>query len=218
MFFLGFGASSLANPILSLIFYAPWLIEVLVIHNAAFTYLYTQNYSFALGGSFVSAILGYLIVLNSKPSMLRFKGSGKNIENTVLAFMVVFAVILALFDLFPVRSLLSLNYAPEMNYTQLNLALRLIPPNAMVMAQSSIAPHLYYVHDLELPPVDEPPWFRSVGVTVYWTQPDYIIINQNLQGYGELVNSTAFNIYNYTRENYTIYYNKSGTYIFKKIG
>ena len=218
-FFFSFGISSLANPVISLILYAPWLLEVLVIHNYAFTVPASQNYSFALGGSIVSAILGYMIITKGRISFLKFdRNTPKRFENKIFALIIILAIVIGAYNLVLVRHYLLLNYAPKLNYTQLGGALTMIPLNATVMAQANIAPHLYYIHGLELPPVDQPAWFEPVGVQVYWTKPDYIIVDKDIQGYSELINSSTFNIYNFTKDNYTIYYNKSDIYIYKRLG
>jgi hypothetical protein len=218
VFFFGFGVSSIANPIISLVAYSPWLLEVLLVHNVAFLNPYIQYYSFGLGGSFVSAILGYLIVSKKKIKILNFEFSNlKKYENTIAFSTILIALVIsATFLPFLGLNTFLLNYAPRLNYTQIDQALKLIPANATVMAQVTIAPHLYYVHNLELSPADVPEWFVPIGVQIYWTQPDYIVVDKNLAGYGELVNSSAFNIYNYTKYNYTVYYNQSGLYIYKR--
>ena len=219
VFYFGFGISSLANPIISLMLYAPWLLEVLVIHNYLFILPGSQNYSFALGGSVVSAILGCMIIMKGRISFLRFGKDGlKKFGRLLFALIIIFAVLIAAYNFFLVRHYLLLDYAPKLNYTMLNSALETIPANATVMAQTSIAPHLYYMHNLELSPADEPSWFEPVGVQVYWAQPDYIVVDRNLPGYDELINSSVFNIYNFTRLNYTVYYNNSGIYIYKRLG
>lgn len=219
VFLFGFGASSIINPIISIITFSPWLAEVLVIHNVAFLNPYIQYYSFGLGGSFVSAILGYLIISKKKITIFGKKIYDiKKYENIIAFCTLLAAILIALtFFLFLPYRIFLLHYAPPLNYTQINQALKLIPANATVMAQDTIAPHLFYIHNLELSPADSPEWFIQYGVEIYWTQPDYIVVDKNLSAYNELTNSTTFNIYNYTKYNYTVYYNQSGLYIFKRI-
>lgn len=217
VFFFGFGITSIFNPILSLLLYSPWLLEVLVVHNTVFLNPYNQYYSFALGGSVVSTVLGFLIIIKKKKKIFNLEIYNIKKYENIFAFGIIFlAVILFIMLSSIILNLYTLNYAPTLNYTQINQALTLIPPNATVMAQPNIAAHLYYVHNLELPPVDEPSWFVPVGVSVYWTQPQYIITDKSLQLYQGLVNSSTFNINNYTARNYSLIYNKSGINIFKR--
>jgi uncharacterized membrane protein len=220
VFFFGFGVSSFVNPLISLISYSPWLFEVLIAHNVGFTSPATQYYSYALGGSVISAILGYMILSKTKLKLFGFELYNIQKNGTFIAFYIL---LLAVFISVPVLgllgNLLQINYAPKLNYTQINDVLKTIPNNSTVMAQGTIAPHLYYIHNLELSPVygsaNTTPYFLA-----YWVKPKYIILDTNLYSANEFSNSTSnesFNIHNYTEENnYTLYYNKSGLMIYKK--
>jgi uncharacterized membrane protein len=219
IFFFGFGASSFFNPVISLILYSPWLLEVLVVHNLGFVVPIGQYYAYALSGSMVSAILGYMMISKSKIKLfgLDLHNLIKN-EKLIAIYILFFAIIISSL-LVPLLygKYLSLNYAPKLNYTQINEALKFIPSNSTVMAQASIAPHLYYIHSLELFPTIKSGYYIISGVQVYWTKPNYIIIDNDLPvEEGEFVNS-SFNISNYIKENYTISYNQSGLYIYKEI-
>lgn len=73
VFLYSFGPAPLANLLISLILYSPWLVELVVIHNPWFIFPFSQDYSYALGASLVSAILGYLILSEGKLKLLNLK-------------------------------------------------------------------------------------------------------------------------------------------------
>ena len=96
------------------------------------------------------------------------------------------------------------------------MGLEMIPKNASVMAQPTLALHIFYIHNLELPPIYGNDGYYLSNLTVYWFKPTYIVMDKNLSDYGDFLNS-SFNVYNYMDKNYTLYYNQSGFYIYKRI-
>jgi uncharacterized membrane protein len=223
MLLFGFGILTMANPLISIILYSPWLFEVFVEHDPFFVAQTYQYLAYVVGASYVSAIIGYLILSkrhkSAKASISLLNINIKKSRWVSPAFVLTLSIIISVEMFFVSGAYYTAFYTPNSaNYTQINSALALIPINATVMAQQPIAAHLYYIKELELPPPDNPinPALWHINVTTYWFKPQYVVIDSRLSSYSELVNSSNFNIYNYTKYNYTVYYNESGLEIFKK--
>ncbi len=216
--FIGFGISSFVNPLITLILISTWLFEAFVLHDFLFVSQNSQYYANFVGASYVAAILGYLMLSKNKQKLF---GIIKIDPEKSVLFNPLFIIIIVVM-MFPIYSGIGILTLPSsnqpINYTQINNAIHLIPINSTVMAQISIAPHLYYIKNLELAPSDNPIKIWSTNLTVTWFEPQYIVVDPKLNGYSELVNSTEFNLYKYMGNNYTVYYNQSGLYIFKRIG
>jgi hypothetical protein len=115
------------------------------------------------------------------------------------AFYISMAALIATFPL----SVLTFASAHNLNYTQISNEIALLPRNASVMAQSSIATHLFSIRELELSPQESNQTVELFNFRTYWFTPDYIVTDENVS--------------NYTAGNYATYYNYSGIYIFKRI-
>lgn len=222
--FLGFGAASSLSVPVGVVFYLPWLFEVFVIHNLGFAFFGFQYYAYALGGSFIAAVLGFLIFSKNKKSICKkLRADVKAVEVFMFASIIVFAVVFSVVGLSESDiSLFTLQPHPNINYAQMSNALAAIPENASVMAQAPIAAHLFYIHNLELPPIYNKTNSAVLGyLTVYWFVPDYIAIDKNLSNYYYLTHynltNQTFNVYQYMGKNYTISYNNSDLYIYKRI-
>ncbi len=222
--FLGFGASSLFSLIFGTIMYLPWLFEVFVIHNWGFASFSFEYYAYVLAGSFISAILGFIVFNDNKDKISKkLHINLKTIEAFIFASIFVFSIVFSFVGLTEINIYtLGLQSHPNVNYTQLNLELATIPKNASIMAQVPIAAHIFYIHNLELLPIYNKTNTAVLGyLTVYWFVPDYIIIDKNLSDYYYLTHynltNDTFNIYQYMGKNYTVYYNNSDLYIYKRI-
>lgn len=221
--FLGFGATSLVSPILSMILLSPWLGELFIINNVTFAYPQFQNLGFFAGASAVAAIMGLLIIKEKKTFLSRWINyDSKKFEKAFLLYTLASTIILSYVILIGTNSLASLllRNATAMNYSQIDGVLATIPLNASVLAQVSIAPHLYMHCDLELPPiVGSSSWYSSDIHTVFWFKPDYIVADKNLPEYDLIENNGAgFELPGYVKGNYTLEYNNSDIYLFKKNG
>lgn len=217
VFFLGFGLSTFFNPLLSIVLYSPWWLEVFFVHNMAFVYPYFQYYSFALGGSIASAILGLQLIFRDKGRRIGSDNWRTRFDYMVAMLIVICGLFVSLAALgFMNPALLLVNYAQQLNYTALDRAVGLIPANAGVMAQGQIAPHLFYVRDLELSQADSPLWFAPVGLRVYWFKPEYIIVSEHLEGYAKILNASPFSDKNFTAE-YSVYFSMNGTSVFRSV-
>lgn len=221
--FFGFGAGSALSLPVGFVFYLPWLFEVFAIHNWGFAYFSLEYYAYALGGSFIAAVLGLDIFLKYKKSICkRIKIDVKAIEAFMFASIFVFSIVFSAVGLTEINiGALALQNRPNINYAQMDGALATIPQNASVMAQAPIAAHLFYIHNLELPPIYNKTNTATIGyLTVFWFKPDYIVIDKNLSDYYYLehynLTNQTFNVYQYTGRNYSVYYNNSDLYIYKR--
>lgn len=220
--FFGFGITSIMDPILSIVLYSPWILEVFYLQNSSFASFDSQYYGYIVGAGLVSAILGYIILARKSNVSKLDKINAKTVRFvslSILAFSLIFSVIGLLSGFYLNYSSLSLLTFPKsnVNATQINSVLSMIPGNASVLTQISIAPHLFYIRNLELPPIYTPENSGVVSnLTVLWVAPDYIVIDKNLFDYGTFVNY-SFDVYDYMGNNYTTYYNNSGIYIYKRI-
>lgn len=224
---LGFGLSPLANPLISIVLYSPWIILVLVLHGVTAISFYHQYYSYALGGAVVSAILGFLIISDKErgSSLLRKNYSPKKnqafILPQILSYSILISLLLAIWpSLFPIL------HNPNANMAQLDQVVSTIPSNASVMAQANIAPHLSYLRNLELLTSNYSGSITSesnIGGNPYWFVPEYIILDENTtyaclscNGPPNPSNSLMRSLLNYTSKNYTEIYNQSGIILFKR--
>jgi hypothetical protein len=215
---LGFGVSSLLNPIGSLIAYSPWIVEVFGLHNLIFASFASQYYGYIVGASFVSALLGLLVLFRYKKKISEMlRTDVRTLEAFVFLSMFVLALVTTVVVLpFGIKlSLLKLQSIPNVSISQIDTGLATIPENASVMTTPYIMPHLYYVRNLELTPVYNNSGLYASNLTVYWFVPDYIVVDRNLEDYN-YVSNVPFDVYTYMGDNYTQYYNDSGLYIYKR--
>lgn len=229
LLFLGFGISSLADPVVAVLLISPWLFEVFVLRNFTFAAFDLDYYSFAVGGSAIAAILGAKIILDNgsfmyrKISILSKKGGRVQviaILSCITALFIVFFYSLIVGPSFPISS------APiYKNYTQIRAALSTIPSNANVMVQANIYPHLYYIEHLEFPPdttyTESIPYGTyTLNVSFYWFKPNYVVIyptkNVWFGSFNNSFDTNTFNIYTYMGSNFTLYNSTDGVYIYKR--
>jgi len=222
--FLGSGAASSLSLPVAIVFYLPWLFEVFIIHNWGFASFCFEYYAYVVGGSFVAGVLGFSIFLRNKNSICKKLGIDiKAMEAFMFASIFVFSVVFSVVGLTEFNAnILTMQSYPNINYAQMNNALATIPKNASVMAQTPIAARLFYIHNLELPPIYNKTNTAVLGyLTVFWFVPDYIVVDKNLSDYYYLTHynltNQTFNVYQYMGKNYTLYYNNSDLYIYKRI-
>lgn len=228
--FFGFGLTSLVNLLVSLAMYLPYIFGAFVSKLPAFPAFYFQYYSYVLGGSFVSAAIGYLALIRRKVNtrlfgLDRMEGSkyAASVEKLSLMFLIV-----VIFCSYVTSLIVYASTSPtliaqrQLNYTQINQVLAAIPENSTVMAQTTLTPHLFRVHSLELPinsasaNCNSSSGDYTTKLVFYWFKPDYIVADEYLAGYGDF-NDACFNLASYMAHNYTTYYNSSGLYIFRRI-
>jgi len=218
--FLGFGTTSLVNPLLSILLVSPWIGEVFILHNLVFATFNNEYYAYAIGGALVSAVLGMLIISKAKmPGLLGrlFPSNLYQISGTIFSLSIMISLLLFLIT-FPLPPFL-LNGAPNLNYTQINFLISQIPANAYLMSDVSLNPHLYYVQNLELTPNIQlkgftPSGFSTIDAPLYWFRPTYIAFDTNFSDFGTIQNAN-FSIYAYMGSNYTLYRSAGGLQIYR---
>lgn len=217
----GFGISSMANPIISLILYSPWLALILIVGYLSAAYPYYQYYAFVVGGSLIAAILGFMIISKGRawlPYLNKHYDIKRN-EPFISTFTFSYALILSIFIFSGLSGILLSAHPKLADAAQLNRLLATIPQNSSIMAESNIAAHLFYVRNLELIPIsyNAPITTESnVGETPFWFAPEYIILDTSFYFTNPQLNRTLPGLLNYTRENYTLTYNQSGIMLFKR--
>jgi uncharacterized membrane protein len=202
--FLAFGISTLIAFIPSIIFLAPWLVEVFVVRNYLFITPYMQYYAYAIGG-IAGAILGIHAIRQK---------SIKISENALLEAIAVFSVVflVSFIAVYPLQS----PYALHSNYNSIDTLLASLPGNATVLAQGSITPHLYNRLFVENAPDEKPKWFEPLNYTTYWFKPEYIIIDTQVSDFAAM-DSGSFNVYEYVSANYTVYDDLDNITVYKQI-
>ncbi len=215
--FFGYGYTSLSNLFISLLMFAPWLKGALIspANQALFG---LQYYGFVEGASVVAAVIGILVL----------RKKGKNLsDGFLMKSILLFAILIPLlaasaasvlvFDM--ANSFLGLHGFMQASeptaYSSLLKAISLIPRNASVLSQSEIAPHLYYICNLEYSKSQVPGMPLSIALYV---KPQYIIMDKYLGDYQSFIDPSVFNITGYISGNYTLVYNQSGAMLYKANG
>jgi hypothetical protein len=225
---LGFGISSFADPILMIILISPWLFEVLILHNFNFASFYLDYYSFAIAGSAIAAVLGIKIIFEGKSFLFNKLILLRRMEKEKLVFHLIIILVLStvffyILSIPPSFPLISGSI--YRNYTQIQATLSKIPPNANVMLQSNIYPHLYYIDHLEFPPntiynESIPGGIYNATLSFYWFKPNYVVIypskNVWFASYNNDFNTSKFNIYTYMGSNFTLYNSADGVEIYRR--
>lgn len=210
----GFGQYALKVPLITLILISPWLFEVLVLHNPVFPTLYNEYYAYAIGGAVVAACLGIM-------KTIQRKGMKYVKPFSILLVAVIISGYTLLFT--PINQANNpLVWLSPQNSTlsSINNGISLINNNATVMAQQSIAAHMYGFRNLEMPPdlrlyAFTQNGFTSVNVSFYRFMPDYIVLDEKLADYSTM-NNSEFDVYTYMADNYTLYYSNGGLEIYKR--
>ncbi|MGC8710582.1 MAG: DUF2079 domain-containing protein [Candidatus Micrarchaeia archaeon] len=202
---LAFGIGTAFALIPTIVFIAPWLVEVFIVRNYLFITPYMQYYAYAIGGV-AGAVLGIKAVMGDK------HGIG---ENKIIASIAIFAIIFifTFLAIYPIQN----PYAVQnSSYANVSKALAALPINASVLAQGSITPHLCNRLLVENAPDEKPKWFEPLNYTTYWFKPGYIIIDPELSDFSP-VNSSAFSIFDYVSANYTVYEKLGSITIYKRV-
>ena len=215
LIFLGFGFTSLADIVFSLLLFSAWILEAFVVRDPLLSTFEGQYYGLVIGASFVAALVG-LMIMKDRYAPILTRRYREKYENAVFLLILVTALVLSLatLPLVNVWSTLLFRGAPSFNYAQLNSVIAMIPHNASVMAQEGFTAHLFYICNLEIPPERLTNPVEPLNIPL-WTRPDYIIIDSNLPYYSNF-NTSSFSIRNYTRFNYTEIYNNSGVVLYKE--
>jgi uncharacterized membrane protein len=201
---LGFGFHAIRRiPIIALILISPWLFEVFLLHNPIFPTLVNEYYAYALGGAVIAACLG-IITATKKANIKPLKASFDIILIALLILIYASSILLpAIPQTNPLKW--SIKNSTTASIGTATLALN---TNSSIMSQPSIAAHLYRFEGLEMPPdvrlyAFTQSGFIATNVSFYSGRPDYIMLDKNLSDYG-LMNGSAFNVYAYMGDNYTL--------------
>ncbi|MDE1865682.1 MAG: DUF2079 domain-containing protein [Candidatus Micrarchaeota archaeon] len=219
--FFGFGLTGFRNIVLTGILISPWVLELIVIHNTDFAALIGYYYSYSLGGALAAAALGFMIIMGKRGSKDRNRLIG--ILAAVTIVLSVFLSLGFLFEPYYFQHFVPSNWTVVSNYSQVEGFLMTIPPNSSVMAQPSIAAHLYWIKYIELPP-NETVWgFTQTGfsynidnITSFYRTPDYIVINRNLSDFNRL-SGPEFQVDEYMGNNYTEALLSGGFRVYKRV-
>lgn len=216
--FFGFGITSLKRPSLAVILLLPWLVGLFLLHDSVLGSYYSQYYAYVVGGSFVAAILGMLIIKKDKHIFwfeMDIKRERVMITSTILSLSALLALGLA--------SALILSYitiinTPSHSFTLVKSGMAIIPQNATVMSQDIILPHLYRIRDIEFQPdaTVSDTLFSPRGMTLHWFSPEYIVAYENTT---KMKNGSALQptILSYVNNSYALIYNESGLMIYQRI-
>jgi uncharacterized membrane protein len=209
--FVGIGFGALRNPLLSAIFYLPWLVAVFILNNSTVADPLGHFYAFVVGGSAVASLLGYAILLRSKRPV-KSGAIGIFSSQTIISVALALALVSDL-----TGSFIILKTTTPYNYSQINSALAMIPKNSTVMSQDDILPHLYYIKYIEFQPFPNQSYFPS-GALANWFTPDYIVVYYNTSGRAIISGVSPISMLKYVNSSYSLYYNQSQLMIFKKNG
>jgi hypothetical protein len=193
-------------------------VGLFLLHDSVLGSYYSQYYAYVVGGSFVAAILGMLIIKKDK-HIFWFKMDIKRervmITSTILSLSALLALGLA--------SALILSYVtiintPSHSFTLVKSGMAIIPQNATVMSQDIILPHLYRIRDIEFQPdaTVSDTLFSPRGMTLHWFSPEYIVAYENTT---KMKNGSALQptILSYVNNSYALIYNESGLMIYQRI-
>ena len=169
----GFGVAAIYRPLATLVLLFPWLVELFVVGNINFAFVFNQYFGFVIGPAAVASMLG----------MLRFYGKKHGTASPKMFHAALVSVVAAsflLFAFFPmfiysknVNNLsqdFTFRVSPQIRAydAQLYSVMRLVPPNASLMTSYFIMPHVADRKDLEL-----------LQNSSYFFLPDYVLVDFN---------------------------------------
>ncbi len=153
-----FGAAIFFDPLITLIFAAPWLANVLVLGNLNFAVVWDQYYSYVLGGAVVGAVLGLLMLKERRGLFARMAYGflGRSYEVTMGSFLGMTMVVatLMLTAMYPVmvysKNINNLTQdflfqvGPQQRAldAQIGSMLALVPANASLLTMPFVIPHV----------------------------------------------------------------------------
>lgn len=232
--FLGFGLAVFGAPITALILGGAWLSEFFLMGQYGFIVIWEQYFSYVLGGTIVSAILGINLIREKKgfiaKRIARIKGKNydefarKSIIISMVAFSLILFLLSPIFVQSTTKASIITNYtqsylfqtSPHQNsmYEQLDSAIMLVPPNASLMTADYIMPHVAERGNIEvLKPID--------GYNTYYFLPDYILtdfnmnVSQDAFTFGQEQYVLGF-LQNHTGQ-YSVYFQNGTAILYKKL-
>lgn len=212
----GYGFSSLFSIIPGLIMFAPWL-KGAFISPANFAIFGLQYYGFVAGASVVAAAMG-LLILRKKGKLNEAK-----MPIMILGFALICSLLVALISPILILSTAAVTLQIVNSTTAFNnmagaslvTAMNLIPRNASVMAQEGIAPHLFYICNLEYALSETSSPISDRFAT--YVPPEYVIADQNVYDYKNFTSTRVFNMSAYLMQNYSLIYDQNGAMLYKRV-
>ena len=197
---VAFGITIFADPILTLLLTAPWLIQLVVLRHIVYGFLSLQYFSYVLGGSIIAALLGILIINQNRGLYKIFKkGKKTGMENSRIINSILIFSLIAMF-----LGLLLRPTAPSPNpacISDLNNIIAQVPQNASLMTTPFIAPHVADRISLEL-------MYYSPNQSFVSFKPSYILSDSNScfandpmgdnETFHYFFGTTIYNLDNYT--------------------
>ncbi len=152
----GFGISIVFDILPALVMLSPWLLEAFVFRVPYVVSIYAQYYGLVLGGTFVAALLGARTLLKGEGAVGRIAARRREAKalargialSAALALpLLVFAISLPIYLYMGSAGgyqslLLQESVSGRMAVSQLESVMGLVPPNATLMTQDSIMPHV----------------------------------------------------------------------------
>ncbi len=188
---IGFGMVTAMVPAVLLIFSAPWLGGVFILHNSLFLYAWRNSY--VLPGALICAILGYGALMRIRP---KFPAPEAVAALAILAFLLLVPPLLSQPQIVPNQEMFlsQFNQSELQNYHQLSSIAELVPENASLMTQMNLLPYFTNRRYIE-----------TTENSTYYFQPEYILWDGNLS-YGLFdVNATSNYLYAYLNaHNYSV--------------
>lgn len=197
--FFSFGIAWIFDPLSTIILLSPYIVEFFVVGNENFAFIFNQYFGFVLGGTIVAAILGIMNVKNDRGAIVKevVENNEKHRELILkkiipYSMVVVVIILLVFFPTFMLSRNVN-NFAQDFLFqispqqhaldTQLYSVMNYLPANASLLTTYFIVPHIVDRKDIEL-----------IYPTGYYFQPDYILIDFNL--------NVSLNAYSYGQPQY----------------
>jgi uncharacterized membrane protein len=182
---LCFGALILFDPLITLIFSAPWLVGIFVLNDASFTTVWNQYFSYVLGGTIVAAMLGFILLQEKKGPFAKMLANhkGRYYNNFTFSFLKSSVLLITLFLAFTYPFF---SYSKNLNNfsqdfllhvgpqqialdSQLESMISLIPQNASLLTEYFITSHVADRRYLD---------FFAYENTFF--KPEYVLVDMNL--------------------------------------
>lgn len=176
-----FGFTSLREWKLTAILTAPWIFGVFSAVGISFLMPFYQYYSYVIGASIVSSLLGFKVMLNNhKQEGLRHKKARsyfreKNIFLIILISMFLLLISIGISPQVLANTVLFKNSGSQATELgQVNYVMKYVSANASLMVQSNIFPHVFSRRYIESPA-------NNIGdyVRIAYFKPDYILIDNS---------------------------------------
>lgn len=224
-----FGLTAIADPLVAVVLYIPWLAGAFVIGFPSFLFPTSQYFGYAVGPAFAASLIGLMIVWNKKGWVYNLLKQVKwNTEKVIMITAVVLPILFSIVG--PAAYLLvstplsayhsistsnvgqlllfQSNSSQSAAYAQLYSVLAQVPPNASVLTNYFIVAHLSERGQVE-----------NLGAGAYYFNPDYILADENLNISSNVCNAALDNCTELnsiiSTGNYTTYFTNGTAVLYK---